>query len=143
MNVKKVAVTTNKGDFTLELYADKMPLTVENFLKLAKASFYDGLTFHRIEHWLVQGGDPKGDGTGGPGWTIKLETHPNLKNTRGAIAMARASHPDSAGSQFYILKTNAEWLDGKYAVFGKVASGMDVVDELEFGDIIYLLKEVN
>ncbi len=136
VDTQKVTLSTEKGNIELELYPEKMPITVENFLKLVDSGFYDGLTFHRVEHWVVQGGDPRGNGTGGPGWTIKLETHHDLKNVRGALAMARSAHPDSAGSQFYILKTDAPWLDGQYAVFGMVTSGMDVVDKLEMGDRI-------
>jgi len=129
-----VTMNTDKGDIRLELYPEKMPVTVENFLKLTRSGFYNGLTFHRVEHWVVQGGDPVGDGTGGPDWTIKLETHPSLKNVTGALAMARSSDPNSAGSQFYILKKDAPWLDGQYAVFGKVIEGMDVVRKLAIGD---------
>jgi len=140
MATQKVMVNTAKGDIELELHPEKMPITVENFLKLADSGFYDGLTFHRVEDWVVQGGDPKGNGTGGPGWNIKLETHPDLKNVRGALAMARSANPDSAGSQFYILTTDASWLDGQYAVFGMVTSGMDVVDKLEIGDKINSVK---
>lgn len=113
-----------------------MPLTVANFVKLAEANFYDGLTFHRVEDWVVQGGDPSGNGTGGPGYAIKLETHPDMKNVRGALAMARSANPDSAGSQFYILRTDAPWLDGQYAVYGHVDSGMETVDDLQVGDEI-------
>lgn len=142
MATQKVVLNTAKGDIELELYPEKMPITVENFLKLTDSGFYDGLTFHRVEHWVVQGGDPRGNGTGGPGWTIKLETHPDLKNVRGALAMARSANPDSAGSQFYILKTDASWLDGQYAVFGLVTDGMDVVDKLEMGDKINTAKRV-
>ncbi|TYO93862.1 peptidylprolyl isomerase [Desulfallas thermosapovorans] len=134
MATQQVIIKTDKGQIVMELYPEKMPVTVENFLKLTSDGFYNGLTFHRVEHWVVQGGDPKGNGTGGPGWTIKLETHPDLKNVRGAVAMARAAHPDSAGSQFYILKTDADWLNGQYAVFGTVTEGMDVVDNLDVGD---------
>lgn len=130
----KITIGTDKGNIVFEVYPGKMPVTVENFLKLTNSGFYNGLTFHRVEHWVVQGGDPKGNGTGGPGWAIKLETHPDLKNVRGAVAMARSARPDSAGSQFYILKTGAPWLDGQYAVFGLVTEGMDVVDKLEIGD---------
>lgn len=140
MATQKVVLNTAKGDIELELYPEKMPVTVENFLKLTDSGFYNGLTFHRVEHWVVQGGDPRGNGTGGPGWTIKLETHPDLKNVRGALAMARSANPDSAGSQFYILKTDAPWLDGQYAVFGLVTDGMDVVDKLEMGDKINTAK---
>lgn len=129
-----VSMKTDKGDLELELYPEKMPITVENFLKLVNSGFYNGLTFHRVEDWVVQGGDPSGNGTGGPGWAIKLETHPDLKNVTGALAMARSANPDSAGSQFYILKKDASWLDGQYAVFGKVTRGMDVVKKLAIGD---------
>ena len=142
MNAQKVVLNTAKGDIELELQPEKMPVTVENFLKLVDSGFYDGLTFHRVEHWVVQGGDPNGNGTGGPGWTIKLETHPDLKNERGALAMARSANPDSAGSQFYVLKTDASWLDGQYAVFGMVASGLDIVDKLEIGDKINSAKRI-
>lgn len=142
MGTTKVIISTDKGNIDLELHPDKMPVTVENFLKLTNDGFYNGLAFHRVEHWVVQGGDPKGNGTGGPGWTIKLETHPELLNVRGAVAMARSAHPDSAGSQFYILKTDAEWLNGQYAVFGMVTNGMDVVDKLEIGDKMNEVKVV-
>jgi peptidyl-prolyl cis-trans isomerase B (cyclophilin B) len=131
-----VTIETARGIITLELRGDLMPLTVANFTKLARAGFYDGLRFHRVEDWVIQGGDPKGDGTGGPGYAIKLETHPQMKNVRGAIAMARARDPNSAGSQFYILRTDAPWLDGDYAVFGHVQSGLVVVDEIERDDQI-------
>lgn len=131
-----VIVMTEKGDIHLSLRGDLVPLTVANFLKLAEAGFYDGLTFHRVEDWVIQGGDPRGDGTGGPGYRIPLEVHPDLRNRRGAVAMARSRDPDSAGSQFYILKRPATWLDGEYAVFGRVTEGMDVVDRIEAGDRI-------
>jgi len=140
MAENQVTIQTAKGNIVVELAGEKMPITVENFLKLTNGGFYDGLTFHRVEHWVVQGGDPKGNGSGGPGWTIKLETHPDLKNVRGAVAMARTAVPDSAGSQFYILKTDAPWLDGQYAVFGKVTDGMDVVDQLARGDKMTCVK---
>lgn len=143
LNTKKVLISTDKGNIEIELHPEKMPITVENFLKLTKDGFYSGLAFHRVEHWVVQGGDPKGNGTGGPGWTIKLETHEDLKNERGAVAMARSANPDSAGSQFYILKTNASWLDGQYAVFGEVTSGMDVVDKIEIGDKMNEVEVIN
>ena len=139
MDTKKVLIETEKGNIELEIFPGKMPITVENFEKLTNDGFYNGLAFHRVEDWVVQGGDPNGNGTGGPGWTIKLETHNELKNVRGAVAMARSAHPDSAGSQFYILKTDAHWLDGQYAVFGNVTEGMDVVDKLKNGD---KMKEV-
>lgn len=129
-----VTLQTTKGAVTFEVYPDKMPVTVANFEKLVKSEFYKGLTFHRVEDWVIQGGDPKGNGTGGPGWTIPLETSQDLKNERGAVAMARSEDPDSAGSQFYILKKDAAGLNGKYAVFGRVINGMDVVDQIKAGD---------
>lgn len=137
-----VSMKTDKGEIRIELYPDKMPITVENFLKLVNSGFYNGLTFHRVENWVVQGGDPLGNGTGGPGWSIKLETHPDLKNIKGAVAMARAADPDSAGSQFYILKKKAPWLDGQYAIFGKVTEGMDVVKKLALGDKMITVEVV-
>jgi peptidyl-prolyl cis-trans isomerase B (cyclophilin B) len=119
-----------------ELYPEKAPKTVENFKKLANEGFYDGLTFHRIiPGFMIQGGDPKGNGTGGPGWTIPGEFssngHPNdLKHTRGVLSMARAMDPNSAGSQFFIMHADAPHLDGSYAAFGKVTEGMDTVDDI-------------
>ena len=120
-----------------ELYPDKAPNTVNNFICLAKFGFYDGLCFHRvIEGFMIQGGDPAGVGTGGPGYTIKGEFAMNgfekndIKHLRGVISMARAASPDSAGSQFFIMHKNASHLDGQYAAFGKVVEGMDVVDEI-------------
>jgi len=135
-----VTIDTAKGQIVLEVYPDLMPITVANFDKLVQSGFYNGLKFHRVEDWVIQGGDPKGNGTGGPGWSIKLETNPQLRNVRGAVAMARAMDPDSAGSQFYILKKDASWLDGQYAVFGKVTQGMDVVDQIEAGDQMQAVK---
>lgn len=130
----EIIIETPKGNIEMVVYPDLMPLTVANFKKLVGSNFYNGITFHRVEPWVVQGGDPSGNGTGGPGWTIKLETSPELKNVRGAVAMARTQDPDSAGSQFYILKKDTRSLDGNYAVFGMVTGGMDVVDKLEIGD---------
>jgi cyclophilin family peptidyl-prolyl cis-trans isomerase len=131
-----VTIDTARGPIELELRGDLMPLTVANFVKLAKAGFYDGLTFHRVEDWVIQGGDPQGTGTGGPGYAIKLETNPQMKNVRGAIAMARSSDPNSAGSQFYILRSDADWLNGQYAVFGNVKSGLEIVDKVRSYDKI-------
>ena len=120
----------------LELSPDKAPITVENFLKLVKSGFYDGLCFHRIiPGFMIQGGDPKGNGCGGPGWSIKGEFRSNgvpndLKHVRGVISMARAMDPDSAGSQFFIMHADAPHLDGEYAAFGSVIEGMDEVDRI-------------
>jgi peptidyl-prolyl cis-trans isomerase B (cyclophilin B) len=121
---------------TLELYPEVAPETVANFESLIKKGFYDGLTFHRvISGFMIQGGCPKGNGTGGPGYTIKGEFALNgvkndLKHTRGVISMARAQDPNSAGSQFFIMHEDAPYLDGQYAGFGKVVDGLEVVDEI-------------
>lgn len=126
----------NGKKIKMELYPDIAPISCENFEKLVKQGFYDGLGFHRIiSGFMIQGGCPEGDGTGGPGWTIKGEFAANgvkndLKHTRGVLSMARAMNPDSAGSQFFIMHEDAPHLDGQYAAFGKVAEGMDVVDEI-------------
>lgn len=126
----------NGKEIKLELYPDVAPITVENFEKLVKQGFYDGTIFHRvIEGFMIQGGDPTGTGTGGPGWSIKGEFAANgvkndLKHTRGVISMARSMMPNSAGSQFFIMHEDAPHLDGQYAAFGKVIEGMDVVDEI-------------
>ncbi|MCQ2770812.1 MAG: peptidylprolyl isomerase [Clostridia bacterium] len=126
----------NGGVMTLELYKDIAPITVENFVKLAKSGFYNGLIFHRvIEGFMIQGGDPQGTGMGGPGWTIKGEFKANgvnntLKHERGVISMARSMNPNSAGSQFFIMHKNAPYLDGQYAAFGKMTDGFDVLDRI-------------
>ncbi len=126
----------NGKEIKVELYPEKAPITVENFEKLAAEKFYDGLTFHRvISGFMIQGGCPKGDGTGGPTEKIKGEFSaygvPNdLKHTRGVLSMARAMDPNSAGSQFFIMHKDAPHLDGQYAAFGKVVEGMEAVDEI-------------
>src|SRR6201996_1402093 len=124
-------MTTNHGEITLELFDADAPKTVDNFKKLARDGFYDGLTFHRvIKDFMIQGGCPLGTGTGGPGYTFEDEINPH-KIVRGALAMANAG-PDTNGSQFFIVTTEAApWLDGKHTVFGQVREGMDVVDRLE------------
>ena len=124
------------GVIELELYPDVAPNTVANFIELANAGFYDGLIFHRvIAGFMIQGGDPQGTGMGGPGYTIKGEFAANgvvndLSHTRGVISMARAQHPDSAGSQFFIMHADAPYLDGNYAAFGRVTQGLEVVDAI-------------
>lgn len=124
------------GVIVLELYQDVAPNTVANFVTLAKAGFYDGLTFHRvIEGFMIQGGDPDGTGGGGPGFSIKGEFSANgfennLSHKPGVISMARATPPDSAGSQFFICTSDCSGLDGKYAAFGKVTSGLEVAYEI-------------
>ncbi len=121
-------IDTSMGTMTVELHEEQAPDTTSNFIELANRGFYNGLTFHRvIDDFMIQGGDPKGDGTGGSGKTIKLEIHPELTHVDGAVAMARSAHPDSASSQFYICDGAQHKLDGQYAVFGRVTNGMDVV----------------
>ncbi|MBI1730107.1 peptidylprolyl isomerase [Candidatus Acetothermia bacterium] len=122
-------VETNMGTFEFVLYLDKAPISAKNFIDLAEKGFYDGLIFHRIiDGFVIQGGDPQGTGEGGPGYTIKGEFIPELKHdSAGIVAMARAEDPDSAGSQFYVTLAPLPRLDGKYAVFGKVFEGLDVV----------------
>ena len=128
-------ITMEKGgEIRIELYPEDAPKTVESFITLAKKGFYDGLTFHRVvPGFVAQGGDPKGDGTGGPGYTLKAEFN-KRKHVRGTVAMARSQSPDSAGSQFYICFAPAPHLDNNYTVFGQVTSGMDVVDRIKLGD---------
>lgn len=125
------------GVIKCELYPEKAPNTVNNFISLVKSGFYDGLIFHRvISGFMIQGGDPKGEGTGGPGYSIKGEFALNgfnkndIKHSRGVLSMARAMNPNSAGSQFFIMHRNASHLDGQYAAFGKVIEGIEVVDEI-------------
>ena len=124
------------GVIDIELDEKAAPITVENFLKLVNDKFYDGTIFHRvIPGFMIQGGDPQGTGMGGPGWTIKGEFAQNgwnnpIRHERGVISMARAMDPDSAGSQFFIMHADADYLDGQYAAFGRVVSGMDVVDRI-------------
>jgi len=121
-------IDTSMGTMTVELYETRAPDTTSNFIELANRGFYNDLIFHRvIDDFMIQGGDPKDDGTGGSEKTIKLETHPELTHVDGAVAMARSQHPDSASSQFYICDGAQHQLDGQYAVFGKVIDGMDVV----------------
>ncbi len=128
---------TNGKTFKAELYPEKAPNTVNNFLSLVQKGFYDGLIFHRvIAGFMIQGGDPQGTGMGGPNYHIKGEFSSNgfkqndLPHERGVLSMARAQHPDSAGSQFFVMHEDADYLDGQYAAFGKVIEGMETVDEI-------------
>ncbi|MDE0298063.1 MAG: peptidylprolyl isomerase [Candidatus Poribacteria bacterium] len=139
-------VKTSQGEFVIEFHFDSAPATVENFKNLVRLRFYNGLTFHRRENSeslsIIQGGDPNGDGTGGPGYTIKDEyANPNQRpHLRGTVAMARTSAPNSAGSQFYICLKPQSFLDGRYTTFGQVIKGMDVVDRLRVGDKMKTVK---
>ena len=139
-----VTFTMENGDvMKAELYPDVAPNTVNNFVSLVKKGFYDGLIFHRIiAGFMIQGGDPDGTGMGGPGYSIKGEFNYNgfdnsLKHSRGVLSMARAQHPDSAGSQFFIMHANAPHLDGQYAAFGKLIEGEDVLDKIASVDTDY------
>lgn len=132
----KVVIELEKGGkIEAELYPDLAPITVANFVKLANAKFYDGLSFHRVEPgFVIQGGDPNGNGSGGPGWTIKGEFTTKKKHVHGTLSMARTPDPDSAGSQFFICLGDTPNLDGQYALFGQVTKGLDVVDGVVKGD---------
>lgn len=133
-------VMEDGGEVEIALYPNKAPNTVNNFIALVQDGFYDGLIFHRvIPDFMIQGGDPEGIGVGGPGYSIPGEFSSNgfdndLNHTRGVISMARSQHPDSAGSQFFIMVADSPHLDGDYAAFGEVLSGMEVVDEIVASD---------
>lgn len=127
---------TDRGQIKVELFADKAPLTVANFVNLARKGFYDGLNFHRvIPDFMIQGGCPKGTGTGGPGYRFEDETNNGVRHERGVLSMANAG-PDTNGSQFFITHVKTDWLDGKHTVFGKVTEGLEVVDAVKQGDAI-------
>jgi peptidyl-prolyl cis-trans isomerase B (cyclophilin B) len=130
---KRVRIETTEGNIDIELYSEDAPNTAANFKALADKGFYNGLSFHRvIPGFVAQGGCPRGDGTGGPGYRVKAEFN-TRRHERGTVAMARSSDPDSAGSQFYICYDAHPHLDGQYTVFGKVIAGMDVVDKVRVG----------
>ena len=134
--MKAIIDVKDYGIIKVELNPSEAPITVENFVKLAKSGFYKGLTFHRvIKGFMIQGGCPKGNGTGGPGYTIKGEfaangVPNNISHKRGVISMARAYDPDSAGSQFFIMHKDGNFLDGQYAAFGETIEGIEVVDKI-------------
>ena len=136
----RATIKTSKGDIACELYADRAPQTVNNFVYLARSGFYTGLTFHRVEpRFVIQGGDPLGDGTGGPGYTVPAEI--GMPHSKGALATARLSdqaNPTraSSGSQFYITLAQTPHLDGGYTVFGQVVDGMSIVESISVGDVI-------
>jgi cyclophilin family peptidyl-prolyl cis-trans isomerase len=125
-------IQTSEGDFTVELWDDVAPKHAENFKKLVESDFYDGLTFHRIiPGFVIQGGCPKGDGTGGPGWNVEAEFN-DRKHEPGVLSMARSADPNSAGSQFFVCLTreHCQHLDGQYTAFGKVIEGMDTIEKI-------------
>ena len=127
---------TDRGPIKIELYPDKAPLTVANFVNLAKRGFYDGLNFHRvIADFMIQGGCPEGSGRGGPGYRFEDETGNGVRHERGVLSMANAG-PNTNGSQFFITHVATPWLDGKHTVFGKVVSGLEAVDAVKQGDLI-------
>ena len=127
---------TSRGQIKVELFADKAPLTVANFVNLAQRGFYDGLNFHRvIADFMIQGGCPDGRGTGGPGYRFEDETKNGVAHERGSLSMANAG-PNTNGSQFFITHIKTDWLDGRHTVFGKVLEGQDVVDAVAQGDVI-------
>jgi peptidyl-prolyl cis-trans isomerase B (cyclophilin B) len=129
-------ISTKKGDIVFSFYPNDAPNTVAAFVKLARAGFYDGLKFHRVEPgFVIQGGCPRGDGTGDAGYKLKAEFNPR-PHVEGTVAMARAQSPNSAGSQFYICLGDAHFLDRQYTVFGQVTSGQDVVKQVKPGDVM-------
>ncbi len=130
-------IKTNRGDIEVELFADKTPKTVNNFVFLARDGFYDGIKFHRvIPDFMVQTGDPEGTGRGGPGYKFADEFHPQLRHTGpGILSMANAG-PNTNGSQFFITHVKTDWLDDRHSVFGKVTKGQDVVDAIRQGDVM-------
>ena len=131
MENKTAIFNTNKGSFKIELYGDKAPITVGNFIKLVEKGFYNGCIFHRvIPNFMIQGGCPHGTGRGGPGWTIKDEFHPDLKHdSKGTLSMANAG-PNTGGSQFFITVAPTPWLDNHHSIFGKVTEGMEIVEDI-------------
>lgn len=133
----RIVLHTSKGDIEGTLFASKVPMTVANFLNLASKGFYDGLTFHRvIPNFMIQGGDPDGNGTGGPGYKFADEFNRSLKHSKSGIFSMANAGPGTNGSQFFITHVATPWLDGKHSVFGEVTKGMDVVNKIERGDKI-------
>jgi peptidylprolyl isomerase len=128
-------IATDKGAMVFTLLPKVAPVTVNAFVVLSRDGFYNGLTFHRVENWVIQGGDPRGDGTGGPGYSLPAEFS-SFNQITGTLAMARSSDPNSAGSQFYVTLSDASFLNGQYTAFGQIVSGMDVASRTAKGDII-------
>lgn len=132
----QIRIATDKGDILFEFFPDVAPLHTAAFMKMALAGFYNGLNFHRVESgFVIQGGDPDGDGTGGPGYRLKAEFS-DKPHIRGTVAMARSSNPDSAGSQFYICLGDARFLDNQYTVFGQMTDGFETLDAIRRGDVM-------
>ena len=130
----RARIATDKGDIVFTFYPDDAPIHTAAFMKLADSGFYNGLTFHRVEPgFVVQGGDPDGNGTGGPGYNLKAEFN-SRPHVRGTVAMARSSNPNSAGSQFYICLDDARFLDNQYTVFGQMTDGFEALDAIRRGD---------
>jgi cyclophilin family peptidyl-prolyl cis-trans isomerase len=136
----QVRIATDRGDIVFTFFPDDAPVHTAAFMKLAEEGFYDGLTFHRVEPgFVVQGGDPDGNGTGGPGYRLKAEFNPR-PHVRGTVAMARSSSPDSAGSQFYVCLADARFLDNNYTVFGQMTEGFETLDAIRRGDKMNTVK---
>jgi cyclophilin family peptidyl-prolyl cis-trans isomerase len=130
-------IETSKGKIVCELFPKEAPETVNSFVFLAREGYFDGLTFHRVEGWVIQGGDPTGTSGGGPGYQIKNEAKTNTHtHEAGTLAMARTPDPDSAGSQFYFTKQAAPGLDGAYTIFGKATEGLEIINKIEIGDVM-------
>ena len=135
--MKIATIATSRGTIKLNLHDDKVPKTVENFEKLAKQGFYNGLKFHRvIDNFMVQTGCPQGTGTGGPGYKFADEFHPSLKHSGPGVLSMANSGPNTNGSQFFITHVATPWLDGKHSVFGQVTEGLDVVNSIKQGDVM-------
>ena len=135
--MKVATFNTSKGDIRIQLFEELVPNTVANFVKLIEGGFYNGLKFHRvIPDFMIQGGCPLGNGTGGPGYQFADEFHPELKHDGPGVLSMANSGPNTNGSQFFITHVETSWLDGKHSVFGKVLDGQDVVDAVEGGDLI-------
>ena len=135
--MKVATIKTPRGVIRLQLHDDRAPKTVANFEKLAGKGFFDGLKFHRvIKDFMIQGGCPRGDGTGGPGYEFEDEFHPELKHDRPGVLSMANSGPNTNGSQFFITHTETPWLDGKHSVFGQVIEGQKVVDAVRQGDVM-------
>lgn len=133
----RIILKTSRGDIHITMFASKAPLTVANFLNLASRGYYDGIKFHRvIPDFMIQGGDPTGTGSGGPGYEFEDEFHPSLKHDQGGLLSMANRGPRTNGSQFFITHVATPWLDGKHAIFGAVTEGKDIVDAVKQGDTI-------